>query len=212
VFAACTQTPDADKAVTEAPKKEVKAQEKSERPVISGLTYQVDFEKSKVSFVGSTPVKQHTGDFKISAGSMRVEKGQVLAGNFKIDLESLQITDLKGKKAEKLRGHLLSEDFFNADVYKSCIFGITKMEKHNVSNQQMKMAGATHVVTGNLTLLGVTKSIKFPAIIKGDKELNIKATFNINRNDWGISYGNDESLKDRFIRPDVNITLDVFAS
>ena len=29
---------------------------------------------------------------------------------------------------------------------------------------------------------------------------------------WGMSYGNDQSLKDNFIRPEVNIQLDIKAA
>jgi polyisoprenoid-binding protein YceI len=49
--------------------------------------------------------------------------------------------------------------------------------------------GATHTVTGNLTLHGVTKSISFPAkiAVSGDRA-TLDSEFFINRKDFGITY------------------------
>ena len=59
---------------------------------------------------------------------------------------------------------------------------------------------------------GVTKSVTFPAIVKATPEaLLAQANFNINRTDWGLVYGNDKSLGDKFIRPEVNIALNIAA-
>jgi hypothetical protein len=38
------------------------------------------------------------------------------------------------------------------------------------------------------------------------------ADFNIDRTQWGIVYGNDKSLGDKFIRPEVNIKLHIEAN
>ena len=40
-------------------------------------------------------------------------------------------------------------------------------------------------------------------------QLSAQANFNINRSDWGLSYGNDQSLGDKFISPTVNLNLDI---
>ena len=75
------------------------------------------------------------------------------------------------------------------------------------------MANPTHFVTGNLELKGVTKRIKFPAKITiSDGKVNAEAKFNINRKDWGMSYGADESLGDKFIRPTVHLGLNIVAN
>jgi polyisoprenoid-binding protein YceI len=52
-----------------------------------------------------------------------------------------------------------------------------------------KAKDATHTVTGNLTLHGVTKSISFPAkiTVSGDNA-TLDSQFFINRKDFGIMY------------------------
>ena len=39
----------------------------------------------------------------------------------------------------------------------------------------------------------------------------VRANFNIDRTNWGLSYGNDKSLGDKYIRPEVNIGLNIVA-
>jgi polyisoprenoid-binding protein YceI len=75
------------------------------------------------------------------------------------------------------------------------------------------MKDATHTITGNLTLKGTTKSITFPAkVAVNDNVVTADANFNIDRTQWGLVYGNDQSLGDKFIRPTVNIQLHLVAN
>ena len=68
------------------------------------------------------------------------------------------------------------------------------------------------MITGNLELKGVKKSITFPAkVTMSGESVTAEAKFNINRKEWKMSYGADESLKDKFIRPTVHIGFNVTA-
>jgi polyisoprenoid-binding protein YceI len=52
-----------------------------------------------------------------------------------------------------------------------------------------KVLNPTHLVSGNLTLKGVTKNIEFPASITvSGNSAEATAKFNINRKEWGIVY------------------------
>jgi polyisoprenoid-binding protein YceI len=70
--------------------------------------------------------------------------------------------------------------------------------------------GATHTVTGNLTLHGVTKAITFPATINVTPDVaTVDSSFSINRKDFGINYA---GAADNLIRDDVVLTLHVRAT
>ena len=61
----------------------------------------------------------------------------------------------------------------------------------------------------NVELHGVTKNITFPTTVeKSEDSIHIKAEFNINRQDFGISYA---GKKDDLIRDEVVIKLDIKA-
>src|SRR5690606_18049800 len=104
--------------------------------------------------------------------------------------------------AEKLTGHLKSEDFFDVERFPTARFVSTSIQKGGEGE-------STHTVTGNLTLRDVTKSIAFPAKIEAEgDEVEVEAEFAINRRDFGIVY---PGMPDDLIKDDVLIKLDVDA-
>lgn len=195
----CQQAPDAAKAET-ADKQEAAAGS------AAAATYKVDVATSNVAWIGTKPVGQHNGDFKLASGEVAVENGTVVGGNFIIDINSIKDYDLEGEYNEKLVGHLKSEDFLHAEKHPTAKFEITKVEA--LQND----TAATHKISGNLTLRDSTKNVTFPAKINvTDTDLSAKATFNIDRTQWGLHYNSNQSLGDKFIRPEVNLTLNINA-
>lgn len=84
-------------------------------------------------------------------------------------------------------GHLKSADFFDAAKYPEMTFKSTKVEKKN----------GKHILTGDLTIKGVTKQVSFPFTMTGGVKdpwggtrFGIAAGTNINRRDFGITWGN----------------------
>jgi polyisoprenoid-binding protein YceI len=69
--------------------------------------------------------------------------------------------------------------------------------------------GATHTITGNLEMHGVTKSISFPATIKFAPEaVDASSEFVINRKDFGIVYA---GAADDLIKDEVALKLTIHA-
>ncbi len=204
---ACQSAPDAPKA---------DAKEVKEAPApakTAGQEFQIDTENSSVTFIGTKPVGQHTGVIKLTEGSnLTVINNAITAGKFDMDLTSFQITDIEGEGAQKLTKHLQSDDFFDVGQFPTASFEITSVKPSDPDpDAKTKEASkATHTVSGNLTLKGVTKGIDFPAVLKiGAEGVKGMANFNIDRTQWGLIYGNDKSLGDRFIKPEVNIQLKI---
>ena len=103
----------------------------------------------------------------------------------------------------KLTEHLKTPDFF--DVAK---FPEAKFESTSIKPGGEK--GASHTVTGNLMLHGVTKSITFPATISVTPDVaTVDANFAINRKDFGINYA---GALDNAIRDEVVMTLRIRAN
>ncbi|HOA37940.1 MAG TPA: YceI family protein [Flavihumibacter sp.] len=185
---------------------EAKTTEKQEAAVASGASYSIDTAASKVEWTGTKPVGAHHGTLKISEGSFSAEAGNLTAGAFTIDINSLNNLDMKaGDGKEKLEGHLKSPDFFDAAKYPTAKFVITSVSPLSDST-------GTHQINGNLTLKDSTKNVSFPAKISiADNAVKATADFSIDRTQWGLFYGNDKSLGDKFIRPEVDIKLDISA-
>lgn len=145
-------------------------------------------------------------------GALHVSGNTLQSGRFVIDLENLKAYDEGGTMNGKLTGHLKSGDFFDVNKYNTATFEITNVEE-GTGNNKVMMAGATHMVTGNLKIKDINKGITFPAKINIDEgRITADAEFNLDRTVWGITYGNDKSLGDKFIRPDVNVNVHLEAT
>lgn len=207
-LSACTQAPTADKAKVEDAKTAAPTSAEA-------ATLKVDPTATKVSFIGTKPTGQHNGTIGVTEGTIAIKNGTIESGKFLMDMNSVAIHDMDADGNGKLAGHLKSPDFFDTEKFPTASFEITSVQPYTEpadSTKRSLVAGATHVISGNLTLKGVTKNVSFPAAISlNGGNLSAKANFNIERTDWGLAYHSDKSLGDKFIRPTVNIGLEVVA-
>ena len=185
VLAACDNDPAKGKSTAAVADPAVAA------PVVTGVKYAFDQNASKVEFVGAKITGKHDGSFKTFSGTVQLVgndplKSQVTA---EIDVASL-VAD-----QEKLTGHLKSGDFFDVAKFPKAKFISTAVKAGGEK-------GATHTITGNLELHGVSKSISFPATVKvaGDT-VDVDAEFAINRKDFGLVYPGkpDDLIKDEVL-------------
>lgn len=204
-FASCQDAPKADNAET------TEAQEAT--APATGKNYTADVSQSKVEWIGTKPVGRHNGTFNLQDGTLVVSGNALTGGTFTVDVKSVTPVDQDEKGNKKLQGHLLSEDFFDAEKHPTGTFEITSVTEGVADKENLVMKDATHTITGNLTLKGVTKSITFPAkVVVTDNNVTADANFNIDRTQWNIVYGNDQSLGDNFIRPEVNLQVHLVAN
>lgn len=204
LFTACGTTPDADKAETSEAKDAI---------LVSGKAFSLDTASSSVHWTGAKQTGEHHGTFKLTDGNLLVSDGALTGGQFKINMASLDVMDQKGEQKDKLEDHLKSADFFETEKFPAAVFSITDVQPFDSAKTPSKLDGATHLISGNLTMKDQTKNISFPAkvIIEGDR-VAAKADFNIDRTEWGLNYKGPDNPQDWFIKKEVNLKLDVNAS
>lgn len=135
-------------------------------------TYKLTGENTKIEFTGTKKNGKHDGGFKKCEGTVTSE-GESWKIDVTIETESLYSDD------DKLTGHLKAGDFFAVKDNPTAKFTTTKIEKGDKG----------YTVTGKLTLLGKTKEISFPAEITSGDTFTLKANFDIDRSDYGMTYG-----------------------
>lgn len=201
LFTACNEAPTGEKAEVS----EVNTTEEVATP--EGDPYQI-IEGSTIAFLGATPSHTQNGSFNISNGAIYMKENAITGGNVTVNLADMEVTTagLDDKKKGELKGHLMGADFFNADKNPDVKFNVTEVAVLEGD------ANNTHTITGNLAMNGKTNSISFPAKVDlADTKMGINANFVINRKDWGMVYGADESLGDKWIYDDVKMTLSLNA-
>lgn len=205
---ACTNAPKADEAQT------TEAQEvQAAATGTNAATYNIDMNKTTISWIGTKPTGRHDGIFPVKQGALMVSDNNITGGNILLDVSNLKVLD-GGSGNEKLQGHLKSGDFFDVQKYPDAKFEITNVQPGVTADaKDLIMKDATHTISGNLTLKDSTKGVSFPAkVTMNGNNIIADADFNIDRTKWGIAYGNDKSLGDKFIRPEVNLKLHVEAN
>lgn len=203
LIVSCANAPQADK---------VTLRNEQTASTITGNVYSLDTTSSRVTWTGTKPTGQHLGTFKLDSGVISLEKNQLKGGSFIININSLTNLDLQGEDKTKLEGHLKSADFFDSNKYPLAKFEITSVTPFDSSQVKSVLPNSNVLISGNLTLKNTTKNVTFPAVVTiSNAFVAAKANFNIDRTQWGLSYGNDQSLRDNFIRPEVNIQLELKA-
>jgi polyisoprenoid-binding protein YceI len=158
------------------------------------VKYAFDQSASKVTWVGSKVTGKHDGGFGTFKGTVDVVDGAPEKSKVDVQIEADSITS----DTEKLTGHLKSPDFFDVKTHPRATFDSTEIKTGGEK-------GATHTITGNLTIKGITKAVTFPATIalSGDTA-NVDAEFAINRRDFSLNYA---GMPNDLIRNDVVIKL-----
>lgn len=205
-FASCNGS-DADKANT--------TDQQEVATSTGGSSFTVDTTQSTITWTGYKPNGEHTGTFNISNGTFSGDTSGISAGSFTINVASITDKDLSGDDKAKLEGHLKSADFFEVEKYPTARFEITKVAPYTEGSdttQKSKLQGATHLISGNLTLKDQTKNITFPAKVNiAADQLTANADFDIDRTNWNMNYKGPNNPQDWFIRKDVNIKLNIVA-
>ncbi len=158
------------------------------------VKYGFDQGASKVTWVGSKVTGKHDGGFGTFKGTVDVVDGAPEKSKVDVQIDAESLTS----DTEKLTGHLKSPDFFDVKAHPKATFVSTEIKKGGEN-------GATHTVTGNLTIKGITKTISFPATVavSGDTA-NVDAEFAINRRDFSLNYA---GMPNDLIRDNVVIKL-----
>jgi polyisoprenoid-binding protein YceI len=231
--AACTSNPKGDEA---------KVSEAEEVTEAQGIQLAVSSDETSMEFVGTKPTGRHYGNIALTDGSITMKDGKVTGGKFVFDLNEITITDLKDDQEshQKLVGHLQSDDFFDAKNHPQVTFELVSLKPLKTDNaaasydsyqndmQQpaedekimelpdFKLEGATHEVTGNLTMRGKTLAITVPAKVEvTEKGVKAFTNFSIDRTKWGLMYGDEskavDKAKDKFIYNTVGVGFNIDA-
>jgi polyisoprenoid-binding protein YceI len=203
LLASCSDAPKGDDAIVTDEKTAADS---------NGVVMTVDTSASVIAFTGWGVGKNHPGKFKLSSGSFTVKDGMVQSGSFVVGVNTLSMDEEGEMFQTKLRGHLLSDDFFGADKNPDAKFEITGSEPYTATAADTSVvAGANTRISGNLTLKGITKNVSFPAKVDvSENSVTAVANFDIDRTQWNMNYNADkESMQDKFIAHEVNIRLNV---
>ncbi|MBN2745900.1 MAG: YceI family protein [Bacteroidales bacterium] len=153
-------------------------------------------------------VQPRWGRAFIKEALIKVENNQVVNAKVVMDMNNFTVENFgdDAETTQKLLTHLQSDDFFKIATFPISTFEITAIAAAEGDYNSS--------ITGNLTILDVTKSITFKAnIMVADNEVSIKSEdFIVDRRDWGLTYNTEGTVgvpTDYLIADEVGFTIDV---
>ena len=143
-------------------------------------TWAIDPVHSSVEFkVKHLGISTYSGRFNDVSGTLETTDQGITSLEGRARTESVHVAD------ENLIGHLKGPDFFDAAAHPEISF----------ASKQATVSGDDLVVTGDLTLRGVSNAVELKGELEGvgnDSYGNTKLGFTlegvINRNDFGVSW------------------------
>ena len=153
----------------------------------AGKRFTLD-EGSTLGFVGSKVTGSHEGGFHGFGGEINLVDGDPSRSRIELVMDTTTLW----ADNEKLAGHLKSPDFFDVETHPKATF----------VSSSIASDGDGYLVTGNLSLHGVTKSISFPANISVEEErITATAEVSIMRFDFDIVYPGptDDLIRDEVV-------------
>jgi len=132
----------------------------------SGEAIEIMKEESHLEFEGFGPGKSHVGTFEEWSGNAFIEGDRVVGIEGIISSDSIEVNE----GIERLKNHLKSDDFLGVEEFPEITFlGVV----------------ADDLMTGELSLHGVSKEISFPVEVG---ESSVSADFVLDSGEFGISH------------------------
>ena len=179
------------------------------KPILNQLTpeagtYSLLIDDSELSWIGTElSTKTHTGTIDFTDGTIVVDSDNTISGNVKINMSTINVTDLQGRSKEMLERHLRSSDFFEVESFSEAKFSFISKSFDKLSNQIS--------FAGDLTIKDITNPISFNAtLLETSPFLKAKAVWSFDRSKYNVRFrsGNFfENLGDKLILDDIDVNI-----
>ena len=174
---------------------------------VTAQEYKAAKEESVLNWTGQKVTGKHFGTIGLTSGKFRIEEGEIVAAEFVVDMNTIENDDVENEEyKEKLLNHLKSDDFFGVDKFPTATFRMTR---------PAEIEGGNAMVTGDLTIKGITHPIVFKAVVdqKEDKA-RVFGNLVIDRTKYDVKYGSGkffDNLADNTIYDEFTINLNLSA-
>lgn len=138
--------------------------------------YAVDKAHSEINFVASARLLDAHGYFNAWQADVQLDSAALDRSAVALTIDAASLTTRNDRRDT----HLKSPDFFDVAKYPTITF---------TSKSVARTSPTTGVITGDLTMHGVTRSLQVPVTVRffeGGRG-RFAGAFSINRNDYGVS-------------------------
>ena len=164
-----------------------------------------DLSHSSIGFhVRHLMVSKVHGRFTKWNGSLELDESDLTKSRLDVSIDAASVDTKEAKRDD----HLRSADFFDVEKFPALTFKSTKIEKD----------GENYLVTGDLTIRGITKSVKLEVEgggqVKdpwGGTRTGFSAKTSVNRKDFGLTWNVALEAGGFVVGDKIEITLEIEA-
>ncbi|MFD3589609.1 YceI family protein [Streptomyces sp. NPDC058683] len=168
--------------------------------------YTIDPAHTTLGFVARhAMVTNVKGSFQEFEGSLHLDGADPAKSTASLDIKMESITTGSPDRD----GHLKSADFFKTDEFPTMTFRSTKAEA---------VGGDDYRITGDLTILGVTKPVtidlEFNGVAKdpfGNERVGFEGKAEIKRSDWGVTWNASLETGGVLVSDKIKLNFDISA-
>lgn len=151
-------------------------------PAFAAETYQFDKPHTTVGFQVRHIFTNVSGRFTDFAGTIQVDRAKPESSSVEFTIQATSIDTSEPRRDQ----HLRSADFFDVANHPTITFKSTSLKPDGKDSW---------LVTGDLTLRGVTKQITLPVTLLGEgkdpmgnEKMGLEAAVTLNRKDFGLNW------------------------
>ncbi len=169
-------------------------------------TYEIDPGHSDVGFKVRHLVAKVAGGFKVFSGEVQLDQADLSKGSVKFEIDAASIdTDVDDRDT-----HLKGPDFFDVEKFPKITFQSTKV----VAKSPTEL-----IVTGNLTMHGVTKPVDLNVMVGGfmtdpwgNDKAGFEVTTKIDRKAFGVIWNKTLDQGGTVLGDDVQVAINLEAT
>ena len=150
------------------------------------ITYTLDRAATRIEWKGTKAfgLRSHAGIVRAMDGRILLRDGSLTGGVVTVDMRTIEVTDIPPSDPvprQRIRDHLMNEDFFDVEHHPTATLRIIGEEQRR---------GPTRNVIADLTVRGITHRITFPATVQAisPTRLHVTAELELDRRRWGANF------------------------
>jgi len=175
-------------------------------PALAAETYQFDKSHTTVGFQVRHIFTMLGGKFQDFSGTIKVDRAKPEASSVEFTIQAASIFTNDPKRDE----HLKSPDFFDVPTHPTITFKSTSMKANGKDGW---------LVTGDLTMRGVTKQVTLPVTFLGEgkdpwgnEKMGFETSTTLNRKDYGINWNKALDQGGVLVGDEVKVQISVEAN
>ena len=175
-------------------------------PALAAETYSFDKAHTTVGFQVRHIVTNVGGKFNDFAGTIQVDRAKPESSSVEFTIQAASINTNEPKRDE----HLRSADFFDVATHPTLTFKSTSIEADGKDSW---------LVTGDLTMRGVTKQVTLPVTFLGEgkdpwgnEKMGFETAITVNRKDYGINWNKALDQGGVLVADEVKVQVSVEAN